>query len=166
MEVHSLGKTKRNGRQERIRGGGLRRRGFARGSQAVYKVGEEGKAASKKQIPSAPAAEESQKEGRGPPITRIKAARPSIAFCRFRKRLGSLPFIGSARWRSRFRAVNGLHRAQSACRTTLVLTGSGERRGRSLLQLAVPRGLDPLEPQITRGCADADRFLPVFQQRN
>jgi len=39
------------------------------------KVGEEGKAASKKQIPSAPAAEESPTEGRRSPLTRIKQRR-------------------------------------------------------------------------------------------
>jgi hypothetical protein len=70
VEVRSLGKTRRNGRQETVRSDCFTRRGSARGSQAVCSVPEEWKAASKKQIPSAAAAEESPKEGRTAPITR------------------------------------------------------------------------------------------------
>jgi hypothetical protein len=64
VEVRPLGKTKRNCGQERAGGHRLRRRGFTRGSYAVYKLPEEGKAAPKKQIPSAPAAEKSPTEVR------------------------------------------------------------------------------------------------------
>ena len=67
-----IGKTKRNDRQGRVRGACLRRRGLARGSQAVCKVREEGKASSKKEIPTSQAAEESPTEGRRSPITRIR----------------------------------------------------------------------------------------------
>ena len=79
MEVRSLGKTKRNCGQERARGHRLRRRGFARGSYAVYKVREEeGKAAPKKQIPSAPSGEKSPTEVRRSSITRNKRRGLSI----------------------------------------------------------------------------------------
>ena len=81
MEVRSLGKTKRNCGQEGARGHRLRRRGFTRGSYAVYKVREEGKAAPKKQIPSAPAAEKGPTEVRRSSITRNKRRGPSI-ICR------------------------------------------------------------------------------------
>jgi hypothetical protein len=47
------------------------------------------------------------------------------------------------------------------------LPPGGKRRGYPLLQLPVSSGLelrslDPFEPQISRGCADADRFLPAM----
>jgi ankyrin repeat protein len=56
-------------------------------------------------------------------------------------------------------------------RWNLVLTGSGRRHGQSFLRFQLPygpdwRGLDRFEPQISRSCADAYRFLLVFEQRN
>ena len=55
-----------------------------RGSQAVCKVCEQGEAASKKQIPSAPAAEESPTEGRRSSMTRITQRGPRpLAFLSF-----------------------------------------------------------------------------------
>ena len=69
-----IGKTKRSSKKRRVRGDCLTQRGLARGSQAVYKVTEEGKASSKKQIPTAQAAEESRTEARRSPLTRINSA--------------------------------------------------------------------------------------------
>jgi hypothetical protein len=113
MEVRSLGKTKRSGRQERVRGACHSRRGSDRGSQAVYKVREEGKAASKEQIPFAPAAEESQKESRGSPVARTEQRGP--------RSLALLSFEG---FRSLLKEPSGNHSVEDAvgaqCRKLLV----------------------------------------------